>query len=105
MASAALEKAREGKERALARLRGLKESSTTQQLMGAGATVAGGYVAGMLDAKVGEVAGQDPSVAAGVAGIVGGVALGQPLLVLFASGMLAAKAYDAGSAMGEGGAK
>lgn len=101
MASTALEEARAGKERALARLRGLKESSTTQQLMGGGAVVAGGYVAGLLDNKVGEVAGQDPSVAAGVAGVVGGIALGQPMLVLFASGMLAAKAYDAGSKMGE----
>lgn len=59
-----------------------------------GIMLAGSAAAGVLDAKVGEVAGVKPSIAGGFALAGAGIAMRSPKAIYAASGMLAPHAYQ-----------
>lgn len=64
-----------------------------------GTVGAGAFVAGALDERVGDLAGQRPSVAAGAALAAVGVFTKSTLAVRLATGMLAPTAYELGREM------
>lgn len=81
-----------GKARQLADLKG---SGHVKAAGNAGIIVAAAGAAGVLDAKVGEVAGVKPSIAAGLVTATAGLITKSPRLVYGAAGMLAPAAYEA----------
>jgi hypothetical protein len=76
-------------------LSNIRGSSHIQAATTGAITLAASGAAGVLDAKVGEVQGVKPSIAAGLVAATGGVLTRSPKLLQVATGCLAPHAYMA----------